>query len=280
MVSPERLASLQMAGDVGAAVVNGHSPRIDATPLCGCGKPTSHRGMCSVRWAKRKTNFGSSGIKPKTFDINVALLDDRPRLMRLALSWERGDQSRADDLVSQATLKMLENQHQFEVGTNFQAWATTILKNTRLDGFRRQKDHVALTVETDGDEVERIDGALQTAPMQDSTIAAREMARSVVSLATPKQREALLRVGLDGQSMEETADGMGVPVGTVKSLLSRGRDNLDPERRAARVIPAISRQNADSLDFVLSKLREERDRITSAITALEQCRIIFTRGPS
>lgn len=33
------------------------------TDLCGCGKPTSHKGMCSARWAKRKENNGPSGLK-------------------------------------------------------------------------------------------------------------------------------------------------------------------------------------------------------------------------
>lgn len=31
------------------------------TPICGCGQPTNHKGMCSARWAKRKENNGPSG---------------------------------------------------------------------------------------------------------------------------------------------------------------------------------------------------------------------------
>lgn len=36
-----------------------------AGDLCGCGKPSSHKGMCSARWAKRKANNGPSGIAEK-----------------------------------------------------------------------------------------------------------------------------------------------------------------------------------------------------------------------
>lgn len=36
-----------------------------AGDLCGCGKPKSHGGMCSVRWAVRKANNGPSGLKAK-----------------------------------------------------------------------------------------------------------------------------------------------------------------------------------------------------------------------
>ena len=35
------------------------------TTLCGCGKPTTHKGMCSARWAKRKVNNGPTGNKAK-----------------------------------------------------------------------------------------------------------------------------------------------------------------------------------------------------------------------
>src|SRR4030095_13189653 len=34
-------------------------------PLCSCGQPKSHGGVCSVRWAARKANNGPTGIKAK-----------------------------------------------------------------------------------------------------------------------------------------------------------------------------------------------------------------------
>lgn len=248
------------------------------TTLCGCGKPSVHRGMCKARWAKRKENNGPSGNRPKeVFDFDRALVADRDRMMRLALSWTR-DATQAQDLVSQAHINILSNRDKFEVGSNFPAWCTTIIKNLFLDSKRRQRNTVSLTQENgDGEEFEIVDPALTTAPEQESTIAAQEMARDVIAQTNPEQREALLRVAMHGQSLEEAADGMSVKVGTVKSLMSRGRDRLDPERKA-RVIPAVSRDNADAIDFVLQKLREERDRVAAAIVALEQCRTIFSRA--
>lgn len=271
MVSPERLAGLQMAGEVGAAVAAGRGPSLSLPSLCGCGKPTSHRGMCSVRWAKRKEHFGPTGNKPKTADINSLLLAARPNMQRIAMGWSQGDETKADDLVSQATLKILENQHQFQPGTNFAAWATTIMKNCRMDGFRRQRDHVGLTIETDGEEIERVDSALQAAPLQESGIIAADMARDFAKL--PEAQKRAMVAAVNETPYEQIARDEGVSVGTVKSRISRGRTHLNGGE--ARVIPAVSRRNADALDFVLSKLREEQARITSAITSLEQCRSVF-----
>jgi RNA polymerase sigma-70 factor, ECF subfamily len=42
----------------------------------------------------------------------------------------------------------------------------------------------------------------------------------------PEQRQVILLVGLEGMAYEEVAAVLGVPVGTVRSRLSRGRDNL------------------------------------------------------
>ena len=57
-----------------------------------------------------------------------------------------------------------------------------------------------------------------------------------------EQREVILLVGLEGMSYETAAKVLSVPVGTVRSRLSRGRDALRhllglPEK-AARAVQA------------------------------------------
>ena len=60
-----------------------------------------------------------------------------------------------------------------------------------------------------------------------------------------EQRETILLVGLEGLSYEETAAILAVPVGTVRSRLSRGRDNLrrlmDMHERAPSNIAPLTR---------------------------------------
>jgi RNA polymerase sigma-70 factor (ECF subfamily) len=57
------------------------------------------------------------------------------------------------------------------------------------------------------------------------TLQLRDLERALAKLAV-EQREVILLVGLEGLAYEEVATILGVPVGTVRSRLSRGRDVL------------------------------------------------------
>jgi RNA polymerase sigma factor (sigma-70 family) len=53
-----------------------------------------------------------------------------------------------------------------------------------------------------------------------------EDANTALGKLQPEQREVILLVGLEGMSYEEVAEVLEIPVGTVRSRLSRGRDQL------------------------------------------------------
>lgn len=49
---------------------------------------------------------------------------------------------------------------------------------------------------------------------------------AALGMLAPEQRQVILLVGLEGMSYEEVAAILGIPIGTVRSRLSRGRDQL------------------------------------------------------
>jgi DNA-directed RNA polymerase specialized sigma24 family protein len=57
------------------------------------------------------------------------------------------------------------------------------------------------------------------------TLQLRDLAVALGKLQ-PEQRQVILLVGLEGMPYEEVASVLNVPVGTVRSRLSRGRDQL------------------------------------------------------
>ena len=67
--------------------------------------------------------------------------------------------------------------------------------------------------------------ALTSAPNQDKRLELRDLERAPAKL-TDEQRAALLLVGMEGMNYDQAAAVLDVPVGTIRSRLSRGRDTL------------------------------------------------------
>jgi RNA polymerase sigma-70 factor, ECF subfamily len=128
------------------------------------------------------------------------------------------DMNRAEDLVQETVLKAISKQEKFEAGTNLQAWLFTILRNLYFSAHRRTRR-----------EVEDADGAYAAAmisiPDQEDRLEIQEFYAALAKLPW-EQREALLLVGAEGISYEETAEALGVKVGTIKSRVNRARTRL------------------------------------------------------
>jgi len=150
-----------------------------------------------------------------------ALIDDLegfiPRLRRYARSLT-ADATRADDLTQDTLLRALDKLYQFQPGTNLLAWLFTIMRNTHLNGIRSAR----FTKDADPHEIQ-----IPTQGNQIDSIALRELAVAIGSLPDD-QRETLLLIGVEGLAYQEAAEIMGVPIGTVRSRLSRARSALKP----------------------------------------------------
>jgi RNA polymerase sigma factor (sigma-70 family) len=115
-------------------------------------------------------------------------------------------------------------------GTNLGAWLFTIMHNQNVNNVRREVRESAAV------EIERV---ATTLPATTDPSASRKMIELDRALARLPlgQRQVILLVGLEGMSYEDTAGILDIPVGTVRSRLSRGRDTLrellDMEERPA-----------------------------------------------
>jgi RNA polymerase sigma-70 factor (ECF subfamily) len=126
----------------------------------------------------------------------------------------------ADDLVQSCLLRALTNFHRFEKDTNLRAWLLTILHNIFIDTVRKRRRareaFEAAGIATDG---------LSQAPNQLHRIQVGELKDAIAQLPA-EQRSTLLLVALEDLTYEEAARITGVPVGTVRSRLSRARQML------------------------------------------------------
>lgn len=138
-----------------------------------------------------------------------------PRLRRYARALT-GDVVRADDLVQDTLERALGKWSLWRPG-NLRAWLLSIMHNLFVNQARSPR-----LVDYPGDEALP---DLPTRPTQHDALELRDFARSLAHLPE-EQREVLLLVALEDLSYEDTARVLGVPVGTVMSRLSRGRERL------------------------------------------------------
>ena len=142
-----------------------------------------------------------------------------PGLRRFACALSRGDREAADDLVQDTLVRALSHWNLRRNQANLKGWLYTILYHRFLsnkDRMRRRGPHTALTEET---ELPGIDGG------QHSVLEHRDLLRAFAALPA-EQRAVLLLVGVEDISYQDAARVLGVPIGTVMSRLSRGRERL------------------------------------------------------
>jgi RNA polymerase sigma-70 factor (ECF subfamily) len=151
-------------------------------------------------------------------DFGQLLEKEIPRLRRYARALTR-DASRADDLVQSSLARALAKSHLWQPGTDLRAWLFTILHNQHVNDVRRAvREGVVVAVED-------VEPMLTVPSTQAATLQLRDLDRAMGRLPE-EQRQVLLLVGLEGMRYEEVATVLNVPVGTVRSRLSRGRDML------------------------------------------------------
>ncbi len=155
-----------------------------------------------------------------------------PRLRRYARALT-GDRNAADDLVQDTLERALSRFQLWRQGSDLRAWLFTIMHNIFINQARSRMRHPHESLDEstadalhardpDWAELRNIDDALSRLPVE--------------------QRAVLLLVGLEQFTYEEAARVLDVPLGTVMSRLSRGRERLrlilagDPRAVALKVV--------------------------------------------
>lgn len=137
-----------------------------------------------------------------------------PRLRRYARALA-GDSHRADDLVQDTLERALTKFHLWRHGSDLRAWMFTIMHNVFINQLKARRE-LALD--------DAVEDGLQSAPQSDP-LELRDLDTALRRLPV-EQREVLLLVGLEQLSYAEASQALDVPVGTVMSRLSRGRERL------------------------------------------------------
>ena len=159
-------------------------------------------------------------------DTNRDIEAEIPRLRRYARALTR-DTITADDLVQDCLTRALGKLHLWQEGSDLRAWLFTILHNQYVNHVRRAVREGATIGLNESEPL------LRRPPQQSKRLELRDLERAIAKLPE-EQRAVVLLVGLEGMRYEEVAAVLDVPVGTIRSRLSRGREAL---RRLTEAIP-------------------------------------------
>jgi RNA polymerase sigma-70 factor (ECF subfamily) len=139
-----------------------------------------------------------------------------PRLRRYARALA-GNRDDADDLVQDTLERAWAKSGLWRGVTDMRAWLFGMMHNLHVDDVRRPRLH---TVMRDDDTPD-----IPVAASQGERLAVLDLQAALEQLPV-EQKEILLLVALEDMSYADVAQTLGIPIGTVMSRLSRGRERL------------------------------------------------------
>lgn len=164
-------------------------------------------------------------------EIQKRIEAEIPRLRRYARALTR-DATDADDLVQECLARALSKLNLWREGSNLRPWLFTILHNQHVNRVRRATRTGALV------EFGEAASVMSQPANQEKRLELCDLDRALGQLPAD-QRAAILLIGLEGMPYAEISAVLGIPVGTVRSRLSRGRQTLrelmgvEPDQRSA-----------------------------------------------
>jgi len=167
-------------------------------------------------------------------DIRNELAAHVPRLRRYARALLH-NRELADDLVQDTLERALDRAALFTPGTDLRAWLFTIMHNLFANQARRASVR-ALHVSVDDEYVDEREFAVPAS--QTRSLEVRDLDAALQRLPH-EQRAVVLLVGLEEMSYAEVASMLDVPIGTVMSRLSRGREKLRTLMTGARPVEKL-----------------------------------------
>jgi len=142
-----------------------------------------------------------------------------------------GRHDEAEDLTQDIFLKIFRALHTFDRRANFQTWLISISRNLCIDHYRSvRKERETMARDVDASDLSPVSRERGPYAQLEQTDLKHLIRRALAELPTPLRQAVVLR-DLQEFSYQEIADQLGLPEGTVKSRINRGRFELAKQLR-------------------------------------------------
>jgi RNA polymerase sigma factor (sigma-70 family) len=145
-----------------------------------------------------------------------------------------GRHDEAEDLTQEIFLKVFKSLDSFDWRANFQTWLISVSRNLCIDHYRRvRKERESIDRSVDPAELSpaSLDPGPITALEQEDRVS---LLREALTALPDSLRSAVLMRDIEEVSYQEIARRLGLPEGTVKSRINRGRTELARQIRRLR----------------------------------------------
>ncbi len=162
------------------------------------------------------------------------LVREHSRLVYASCYRFTGQTETARDLTQDVFIRVFRSLHAFDPQAGgFRTWLMRLTRNLLIDDYRKNKKH--RVVDPLEDKIAVLEQRSGSDSQADRTLRAREAAdllQAALSRLSPDLREAVILRDIQEMEYREIAGTLGVPEGTVKSRINRGRREFAKQLRA------------------------------------------------
>lgn len=147
------------------------------------------------------------------------------------------DREQAEDLTQETFVRVFNHIDRYDPKYKFSSWIFKIATNLTIDAMRR-KEPVTVSIDGSryaqtGDEIEATTITVESGDENpEQLLEAKELGEEIevaIGKLRPEYRTAILLRHVEGREYQEIAEIMGLPLGTVKTYIHRGRNELRGE---------------------------------------------------
>ena len=155
------------------------------------------------------------------FNSQFKLLEHKllPTAYRLTNNYED-----ARDLVQETAMRAFSNRRKFEMGTNFQAWVITIMRNTFINNYRKAVRANTIIDNTDEQYFLNTAATSKGTHSPDSVYSHKQISKVVEALED--EYRVPFQMYNTGFKYKEIAEELELPIGTIKSRIFLARKKL------------------------------------------------------